>query len=297
MIEGPLRDLGARCETRNGFAPVLVQGPLRGGRTVVDGALSSQFLTGLLLALPRAPGDSELVVSDLKSRAYGEITLDFLRRAGVEVEGEAPGIVRIKGGQTYKAGTYAVEGDWSGAAFLLAAGALAGEVEVLGLDPASLQADRAVLQALERCGAEVSVTGPAVVARKRDLRAFEMDLAGSPDLFPPLAALACFCRGTTRLTGAGRLRHKESDRAAVLQGELGRLGAEILLDGNTMLIRGGCLEGGVVDPHGDHRMAMALAVAALRAEKEVVIEDAQCVDKSYPRFFEDLAAVGGKIHE
>jgi 3-phosphoshikimate 1-carboxyvinyltransferase len=297
MMEGPLRDLGARCETRNGFAPVIVQGPLRGGRTVVDGSLSSQFLTGLLLTLPRAPGDSELIVSDLKSRAYIDVTLDFLSRAAVEVEGEAPGILRVRGGQAYKSGTYTVEGDWSGAAFLLVAGALAGEVRVLGLDPASLQADRAILQALERCGAEVSVTGPEIMARRRDLRAFDMDLAGSPDLFPPLVALACFCRGTTRLAGAGRLRHKESDRASALMIEFGRLGAEVLLEGDTMAIRGGALEGGVADPHGDHRVAMALAVAALRAEKEVVIEDAGCVDKSYPRFFEDLGAVGGRIHE
>jgi 3-phosphoshikimate 1-carboxyvinyltransferase len=135
------------------------------------------------------------------------------------------------------------------------------------------------------------------MVRRRDLRAFDMDLAGSPDLFPPLAALACFCRGTTRLAGAGRLRHKESDRASALMIEFGRLGAEVLLDGDTLVIRGGALVGGAADPHGDHRVAMALAVAALRAEKDVVIEDAGCVDKSYPRFFEDLGAVGGRIHE
>lgn len=295
MIEAPLRDLGARCETCNGFAPVHVRGPLRGGRTSVDGTVSSQFLTGLLLALPRARGDSEVVVADLNSRAYVEVTLDFLRRAGVVIEGEAPGVIRVKGGQTYDRATYSIEGDWSGAAFILVAGALAGEVGVRGLDPASLQADRAVLEALERCGAEVGVTGSGVETRRRDLRAFAMDLTDAPDLFPPLAALACFCRGTTRLEGVERLRHKESDRASVLRAELTRLGADVRLDGNTMAVRGGPLAGGTADPHGDHRVAMALA--GLRAENEVVIENARCVDKSYPRFFEDLAAVGGRIHE
>jgi len=297
MIEGPLRDLGASCETRNGLAPVLVRGPLRGGRAVVDGALSSQFLTGLLMALPRAGGDSEVVVPELKSRAYIEMTLDLIRRAGVEIEGEAPGVFRIRGGQAYGNATYTVEGDWSGAAFLLVAGALAGKVRLFGLNPESLQADRGVCEALERSGAGVTVTGSTVEARSRDLRAFAIDLTDSPDLFPPLAALACFCPGTTRLEGIDRLRHKESDRAAVLQAEFGRLGADIRLEGNTMAVRGGPLAGGTADPRGDHRMAMALAVAGLRAGKEVVIEEAECVDKSYPRFFEDLAAVGGRIHE
>lgn len=297
MIEAPLRDLGARCETRNGLAPVLVRGPLRGGRAVVDGALSSQFLTGLLMALPRARGDSEVVVPELKSRAYVEMTLDLIRRAGIEIEGEAPGAFRIRGGQAYDSAAYTIEGDWSGAAFLLVAGALAGEVRLLGLNPESLQADRAVCEALERCGAGVTVTGSTAEARSLDLRAFAMDLTDSPDLFPPLAALACFCPGTTRLAGIDRLRHKESDRAAVLQAEFGRLGADIRLEGDTMAVRGGSLAGGTADPRGDHRVAMALALAGLRAGKDVIIEQAECVDKSYPRFFEDLAAVGGRIHE
>lgn len=297
MLESPLRALGARCETRNGFAPVVVQGPLSGGRALVEGGLSSQVLTGLLLALPRARGDSELAVADLKSRAYAELTLDFLRRAGIAVIGEAPGILRIRGGQRYDRASYVVEGDWSGASFLLVAGALAGEVEVRGLDPGSLQADRAVCEALERCGAEVTVTASSVRVRRRDLRAFAMDLKDAPDLFPPLVALACFAEGATRLAGIDRLRHKESDRASALRAEFSRLGADIRFEGNALVVRGGTLAGGMVDPHGDHRMAMALAVAGLRADAEVVVDEAGCVGKSYPRFFEDLAAIGGRIHE
>ena len=213
------------------------------------------------------------------------------------VEGEAPDLLRIGGGQTYGRSSYVVEGDWSGAAFLLVAGALAGEIGVRGLDPGSRQADRAVCEALERCGAEVTVTAFRVGARRRDLRAFAMDLTGAPDLFPPLVALACSCDGTTRLSGIDRLKHKESDRAEVLRTEFGRLGAVIRCDGNDMLVSGGPLGGGDVDPRGDHRMAMALAVAGLRAGAEVSIVGAGCVGKSYPRFFEDLAAVGGRIHE
>jgi 3-phosphoshikimate 1-carboxyvinyltransferase len=297
MLEAPLRALGAACETRGGFAPVTVRGPLRGGRAVVDGGLSSQALTGLLLALPRAAGDSELVVPEIKSRAYVEMTLEFLGRAGIEVSGGVPGVLRIPGGQSYAPTHYAVEGDWSGAAFLLVAGALAGEITVRGLDVRSLQADRAVCEALERCGADLTVADSGVSSRRRDLRAFAMDLADAPDLFPPLTALACFCEGTTRLEGVDRLRHKESDRAAALERELGRLGADLRVEGNALVVRGGPLGGGTASSRGDHRIAMALAVAGLRAGADVVVEDAQCVDKSYPRFFEDLAAVGGRIHE
>ncbi|HMA46341.1 MAG TPA: hypothetical protein VKP11_03925, partial [Frankiaceae bacterium] len=226
-----------------------------------------------------------------------EITLDFVRRAGIRVSGQAPGTLRIEGGQAYGRSAYTIDGDWSGAAFLLVAGALAGEVTVRGLDPASLQPDRAVCEALERCGAEVEISGGRVRSRRRDLRAFAMDLSVAPDLFPPLVALASWSEGTTRLDGVDRLRHKESDRAAALQSEFGLLGAEIRLEGNAMLVRGGGLRGGTVVPHGDHRIAMALAVAGLRADADVVIEEAECVAKSYPRFFEDLATAGGRIHE
>jgi 3-phosphoshikimate 1-carboxyvinyltransferase len=297
MLEAPLRALGAACATRRGFAPVTVRGPLRGGRAEVEAGLSSQALTGLLLALPRAPQDSEISVSAIKSRAYAGMTLDFLRRAGIRASGEVPGVLRIEGRQSYRPAAYAIDGDWSGAAFLLVAGALAGEIIVRGLDPESLQADRAVCEALARCGADVAAGPEGVASRRRDLRGFTMDLSGAPDLFPPLVALACACEGTTRLEGAGRLRHKESDRAAALRSEFGRLGADIRIEADALVVRGAPLHGGTVSSHGDHRVAMALAVAALRAGAEVAIEDAGCVGKSYPGFFEDLAAVGGRIHE
>jgi 3-phosphoshikimate 1-carboxyvinyltransferase len=297
MIEAPLRSLGAVCETHLGYAPIRVRGPLRGGRTVVDAGLSSQALTGLLMALPRAEGDSEIVVPNIQSRAYVELTLDFLGRAGIEISGEVPGALCIPGGQAYERTEYVIEGDWSGAAFLLVAGALAGEITVRGLDPNSRQPDRAVREALEQCGAEVRVAPEGATARRRDLRAFPMDLTGAPDLFPPLVALACFCQGTTRLEGVDRLRYKESDRAAALMEEFGGLGAAIHLDGNALVVRGGSLRGGTAASRGDHRIAMALAVAGLRAEGEVGVEGARAVEKSYPGFFEDLAAVGGRIHE
>jgi len=297
MLEAPLRSLGAACATRSGHAPVTVRGPLRGGSAVVDAGLSSQALTGLLMALPRAPGDSELTVPEVASLAYAELTLDFLGRAGIVIEGRLPGVLRIAGGQSYLRTEYVVEGDWSGAAFLLVAGAIAGSITVRGLDPASRQADRAVLDALGRSGAEVSQDASSVTVRRRDLRAFDMDLAGSPDLFPPLAALACHCEGTTRLAGAGRLRHKESDRAAALEQELGRLAAAVRVQGDILAVTGGPLHGGTASARGDHRIAMALAVAGLAASGEVGIEGAECVGKSYPRFFEDLAALGGRIHE
>lgn len=297
MIERPLRELGAQCETRRGRPPIRIAGPIRGGEAEVDGGESSQFLTGLLLALPRVSGQSKVQVRNLKSRSYVEMTLDFLRGFKVEVARPSPDLFVIRGPQPYDIGTYVVEGDWSGAAFLLTAGALAGVVRVRGLRATSAQADREVLRTLKAAGAEVMAGEDAVEVRGRSLRAFRADLTDSPDLFPPLAALACHCRGISYLEGAQRLRHKESDRAAALGTELTKLGGDIAVRGNTLVVKGTELRGGAVEAHRDHRIAMALAVAALRARDEVAIEGAECVSKSYPRFFEDLTAVGGDIHE
>jgi 3-phosphoshikimate 1-carboxyvinyltransferase len=184
-----------------------------------------------------------------------------------------------------------ITGDWSGAAFLLVAGALAGSVDVSGLDLLSAQADRAVLGALRAAGARVEEGTDRIRVEAGPLRAFELDAADCPDLFPPLVALACSCEGTTRLRGAGRLLHKESDRAAALVEEFGKLGAYLVTDGDTLRVAGGPLRGGAVGSHGDHRMAMALAVAALRTREGVDLDGEGCVAKSYPDFFERLDAL------
>jgi 3-phosphoshikimate 1-carboxyvinyltransferase len=297
FLEKPLSDLGAACTTTSGYPPITVQGPLAGGTTTVDGSLSSQFLTGLLLALPRAPLDSEIRVENLRSVPYIDMTLTLLIRCGIEVQHDGYRIFSIPGNQSYRFDDYTVEGDWSGASFLLVAAAVAGSVTVSGLDDASTQADRGILTALDSAGAELTIKDTDVTVRRSQLKAFEFDATHCPDLFPPLVALASYCDGSSRIHGVSRLRHKESDRASVLCREFTALGGSLEIGGNALVVHGGRLRGGRVNPHNDHRIAMAAAVAALGSAEGIVIDDAGCVDKSYPDFYQDLMSIGGVVNE
>jgi 3-phosphoshikimate 1-carboxyvinyltransferase len=189
-----------------------------------------------------------------------------------------------------------VEGDWSGAAFLLVAGVIAGEMVVTGLDVFSSQADRAILQPLMQTGAGLSIEEKQVTARPGNLQPFHFNATDCPDLFPPLAALAAYCNGTSVIEGVHRLIFKESDRASVLQMELGKLGVEVIIQDDLMVIKGGQpVKAGNVNSHGDHRIAMALGVLALKAEGEVIIENAEVIHKSYPGFYKDLELLGAAI--
>lgn len=293
----PLQDLGVEVHTCNGFIPITVRGPLQGGETRVDGSVSSQFLTGLLMALPRARDDSRLTVENLKSRPYIDLTLRVLNGFGVRVDNRHYEQFDIMGNQKYRAREYIIEGDWSGAAFLLTAAAIAGRVEVGNLDPCSDQADRVILDALQQAGAGVEMNAGSVIVRKKRLIPFSFDATDCPDLFPPLAALAAHCPGESEIKGVSRLIHKESNRAAVLREEFGRIGITILLEGDRMLIRGGTVKSGTMDSHNDHRIAMAAAVAGLAAAGKVEINGCQAVCKSYPDFFRDIARLGVEVHE
>lgn len=296
-LEGPIRRLGGECRTAGGLAPVEVCGPLAGGRAVMDGSLGSQFLTGFMMALPLAGGDSELTVTGLRSRPYADMTVSLLREFGVVVEHEEDyGSVQIPGNQTYRSTVFEVDGDWSGAAFLLVAGAMRGRVTVTGLRPDPGQADGRVLEAIEQAGANVAWSGGSVtIVSNGRLKAFSFDAGDSPDLFPPLVALAVGAEGGSRIRGVGRLKHKESDRGTVLLEEFGRLGVRLSIDGDELVVEGGRLEGGTIDPRGDHRIAMAGAVAGLSAATAVGIKGHECVAKSYPGFFEDLRTIGGRV--
>ena len=296
-IEQPLSELGVACTTQKGFPPVVVKGPLRGGRARVDGSLGSQFLTGLLMALPKAGRDSELTVDRLVSIPYVLLTLRLLQEFGVAASHELFRIFRVRGGQTFHRDSYRVEGDWSGAAFLAVAAALAGPVLIRGLDPDSLQGDRQVLDVIGRAGAGVEVSPDGIAVRPAALRAFEFDVTHCPDLAPPLTALASRAEGVSVIRGIGRLRHKESDRAETLLREFRAIGVDIRLEDERLLVRGGPIPGGAADAHGDHRLAMALAVAGLAARSSVSIQGAECVVKSYPAFFRDLSGLGGRVHE
>ncbi|MFH0816817.1 MAG: 3-phosphoshikimate 1-carboxyvinyltransferase [Methanobacteriota archaeon] len=299
-VEGPMRSLGAKCGLTGGLLPAKVSGPMKGGRAALDCSHGSQFLSGLLMALPVCPEDSELSVSNLKSKPYVRMTSDTASIFGAKIVcDEGLSSFEIEGGRQLKPARVAIEGDWSGAAFLLVAGALAGRVTVGNLDSKSLQADRAIVGALKEAGAEVETVRSSVTVASAVLEGFDFDATDCPDLFPPLAVLAVGCRGTSRIKGARRLRAKESDRAEALCRQLSGLGADIHVRDDTMIVRGShfgtsassqfYLRGGAADSEGDHRIAMALVVAGLVSEKGVAIKGHGCVSKSYPGFFGDLA--------
>ena len=292
-IEVPLRALGANITSDNGYLPLSVQGPLRGGEITIDGSFGSQFLTGLLMALPRATGDSIIHVDNLKSKPYIDMTIEVAKAFGVELSHENYETFHIKGGQTFHAVDYYIEGDWSGASCQLVAGALAGTVTVKNLKLDSLQADRVILDALRLAGAKVEITGTdEVTVSKDELKSFSFDAGDCPDLFPALVALAAKCKGRSVLKGTKRLTHKESDRAATLAEVFSTLGIKVdLSEEDTMIIEGGTIHGGRVSSHNDHRIAMAAAVAGVVAEGPVEIEDPEAVAKSYPDFWDDLAAI------
>ncbi len=289
IVQEPLEKLGAECKTDGGLPPIKVRGPMRGGKVSIDGSQSSQFLTGLLMALPLCRKSSVLGVCNLKSKPYVRMTMELIGEFGVRVAAnDELSSFSVAGGQEYRPSEYEVEGDWSGAAFLLVAGAIAGKVLVRGLRNDSKQADRSVVDALQAAGAGVKLRGDAADVETARLSAFEFDATDCPDLFPPLAVLACFCNGKSVLKGVERLGGKESDRASTLASELGKMGAKICVKGNALEIEGGNLRGGSVDSLGDHRIAMACAIAGLASEKGAEIKNPDCVSKSYPGFFRDL---------
>lgn len=289
MMEEPLQALGVEVISNGGYLPISVKGPMRGGEIHVDGSLSSQFITGLLMTLPLSPNDTVLHVENLKSRPYVDMTIDLAARFGVAIEHNNYEQFYIAGGQHYTPCTYNIEGDWSGASCLLVAGATAGSITIRNLNHISLQADLAIIEALARAGAEIITTNSSVTVHGGPLHAFEFDATDCPDLFPALAALAASCEGTSVLTGTQRLTYKESNRAETIAEVFGRLGIGVdLSEENTMRITGGPVSSAVVDSHNDHRIAMAAAVAALSSDDSVVIEGADAADKSYPNFWNDL---------
>lgn len=296
-IAGPLAALGARCDTAGGLPPVTVSGPLAGGSAAISGRQTSQFVTGLLIALPRAPRDSFLQVAGLRSAPYVEMTLDLLGQAGARILREDMERFAIPGSQVYAPRRWTAEGDWSGAAFLLAAGALAGEVRLRGLSPSSLQGDRAVVEALAMAGAEVAWEGEELLCRRGSLRPFAFDATHCPDLVPPLAAVAACAPGVSVLRGSDRLHHKESDRVAALREAFGSLGIDVREEGDVLRIAGGRPAAGRVRTRGDHRIAMAAAVLGIAASGPVLLDDPGCVAKSYPGFFADLSSLGVRTEE
>lgn len=282
-------------QTKKGM--LALSGQLSAGTFAIPGNISSQYITGLLFALPLLPEDSRIVLTTpLESKAYVDMTLSVLEAFGVCIVREKNGFL-IPGGQEYKSRAFTVEGDYSSAAFWLCAGALGSDVAVTGLSENSLQGDRAVLPALALMGAKVEVQSGTVQVNGGTRRAIGLDVSPIPDLVPALAVVAAFAKGEAVFSNAARLRIKESDRIAAVTAGIQSLGGRAEEHSDHLTVYGSTLlRGGVVDAWGDHRIAMAAAIGALACTGETVIRGAECVRKSYPQFWEHFKMLGGICH-
>ncbi|MFT7612316.1 MAG: 3-phosphoshikimate 1-carboxyvinyltransferase [Parvicellaceae bacterium] len=295
FFEEVLPQLGVQCTSNQGKIPIKVKGPIQGAEINLDGSLTSQFLTGLIMALPLAKSDSILNVDSLKSRGYVDLTINVLKKFGIEIKHSNYKTFHIRGNQKYVPAKITIDGDWSGAAFHLVGGAISGHVTLKSLSNNSNQPDKQILKAIEKAGGHVKVGRDSITVQKESLNAFKFDATDCPDLFPPLAALAANCDGNTILKGTSRLKHKESDRATVIKNELNQVGIKVDLIDDSMIIYGGKVTNGTIDSHNDHRIAMMGAILALNSSESIRITNSSAINKSYPKFYEHLEALGGKL--
>jgi 3-phosphoshikimate 1-carboxyvinyltransferase len=303
QYESVFSSLGGSIHTTDGSFPLAINGPLQGGTFKLDGKLSSQFLTGLLTALPSAPSDSSIEVVDLASKPYIELTLEVLADFGIEINASDDlSHFAFRGNQSFAPIQTVVDGDWSGAAALAVAGMLCAEssLQISGLDNQYTQADEAIRGALLFAGGALSGTEDGIQVARRPVRPFRLDLTESPDLFPVMAALAAHGKKPSRLIGIHRLIHKETNRAEAIQEEWAKMGIRVELDPDTdtMIVHPqpkGFSSEVALDSHGDHRMVMALVILGLAGDSPVNIERVDCIAKSYPEFFDDLDALGARM--
>jgi 3-phosphoshikimate 1-carboxyvinyltransferase len=288
-----MKELGVDFKSTNGYLPFEMNGPLVPKNCTIDGSISSQFITGLIYSFVASPltKNEQITILNPTSVPYLLLTLEMLRRFGVDVVLKE-NVLYFNGPYTFKSATISIEGDWSSASFLLVAGAISGTVKVENLKRNSQQADKKLMHALVDFGAIISYHNSTVTVTNSKNNAFTFDATHCPDLFPPLAVLAMFANGTSKITGVKRLLHKESNRSIALQEELRKMGATINCIDDDMFITGIVKSiGATVNPHGDHRIAMACAIAALRADGPVTIQNPQVINKSYPLFFEHLQEI------
>ncbi|MES2588569.1 MAG: 3-phosphoshikimate 1-carboxyvinyltransferase [Bacteroidota bacterium] len=287
-----LPKLNVQITSNNGCVPISVKGPIQASEIEIDGSLSSQFLSGLLMALPLANGKSLIHVKDLKSSPYIEMTLNTLSKFGIQIENKDFKNFIIQGSQSYKPTSYTIESDWSSASYWLVASALGQDIEIQGLSKDSLQADKAILKAFEKANCEISWENDLLKIGGKQRKAFEFDATDCPDLFPALASFAALTDGISKIKGVHRLKHKESDRAKSIQEEFQKLGVEVTFQDDFMLIKGkNAINGGNVFAHHDHRIAMCLAILGMFSKTRIEIENAESVSKSYPNFWKDLESL------
>ena len=288
-----------KYKNSNGKLPLTIEGKLKPGEYKIKGNVSSQFISGLLFALPLLDGDSKITVtSELESKPYVDLTVDMLKDFSVNVDNKNYKEFIIKGNQNFKAKDCSIEGDFSQAAFWLAADLLGSEVECGGLNIKSLQGDKAILDIIKRMGGEVLIEGNKVRVLPAKTKGIVFDALECPDLVPVVAVLGALSEGTTEIIKAERLRIKECDRLRAMCSELNKIGADIEEKADGLTIRGKqSLKGGSVYSWGDHRIAMAMAVASVKCTEPVIIKDALCVRKSYPDFWKHFKMLGGKLDE
>lgn len=295
-----LPKFGVKCISHGGL-PLHISGKLTSGRYELPGNVSSQFITGFLLALPLLDGDSDIILTTpMESAGYIDITLEVMSKFGISILRTENGY-KIHGGQSYSASSYQTEGDWSQAAFFLCAGAINGSVGVHGLSDNSVQGDRAVADILKSFGADIIMENGAVTASHSELNACEIDAAQIPDLVPVLAVTAALCSGTTIIRNCERLRIKESDRLRAIANAINTIGGKAQETQDSLIIHGvkrftGCAEGETVDGCNDHRILMSMAIAACGCSGEITVSDAMSINKSYPDFYTDYNSLGGKAN-
>jgi 3-phosphoshikimate 1-carboxyvinyltransferase len=296
-----LPQLNVAFNCQNGFLPFTVKGPLQAKNITVDGSLSSQFLTGLLMAYAYVNEDAIITVQNLTSKPYIDISLCVLKDFGLNTptHNNYETFHFVKSTNSINEHLhYSIESDWSSASFILVAAAINGNVVCTGLNVKSVQADKKILEALQAAKVNMSITYESINIQKSIIQPFYFDATECPDLFPPLVALASYANGTTVIKGAKRLTHKESNRALTLQEEFGKLGIEIVLQDDEMVIKSnGILQvkNANCNSHNDHRIAMALAITALGLKEPIHIENATAISKSYPNFFDDLESLVGTV--
>ncbi len=295
-----LRGLGVETfSTRgNSMAPLIVKGPMKGGKTTVRG-ISSQYVSSLLMACPLAGENTEITVTELNEHPYVYMTLNWLDFLGVSVEtDENLNVITVKGKQSYPSFTRKIPGDFSSATFLLCAGALAGgTITLKGLDMDDPQGDKVVIDILRRMGAGIKTAANEIVVSGGKLKGVDVDMNAIPDAIPMLAVCACFAEGTTVLYNVPQARLKETDRLTVMATELTKLGADVKEQPDGLIIKGTGLKSGRVCGHGDHRVVMAMTIAGFGADGPVTVDTAEAAGVTYPGFWDTMRSLGGKISE
>ncbi|MBO5711444.1 MAG: 3-phosphoshikimate 1-carboxyvinyltransferase [Acholeplasmatales bacterium] len=288
---------GIKYSHKDAYLPLMVEGKLKSGIYEIPGNVSSQYITGLLFALPLLDGNSVLrLTTSLESKGYVDLTLDVLARFGIEIINNDYKEFIINGNQKYKPCDYMVESDYSQAAFFLVLAALGNDIKLYNMNQSSLQGDKKILADLEAFGCKVNMNGDCITVDANNLEGATIDFSQTPDLGPAVAILGALSNGKTKFVNASRLRLKESDRISCMVSELEKMGVEVIEHSDGMTISGiKNLKGATIDSHNDHRIAMAFAVAASCATSPVKILNAECVNKSYPDFWNVYESLGGEI--